>query len=156
MGLSIPLIMAVLGVVFLWLVSLSFLLWRSLSGFKKATQGTKTKDIVSVLGKINKDLDLKTDQLTDLEKGLSKLSKSNLANIQKIGLVRFNPFTGTGGNQSFCLSLLDGDSSGLVISSLHSRENTRIYAKPVKKGKAAGYELSKEEEQVIKDARRVS
>ncbi|PJC28376.1 hypothetical protein CO054_00495 [Candidatus Shapirobacteria bacterium CG_4_9_14_0_2_um_filter_39_11] len=73
----------------------------------------------------------------------------------KIGLVRFNPFPGTGGDQSFCLSILDGEGSGLVISSLHSRETTRIYAKPVKKGKAAGYELSTEEKQAIKNAKKI-
>lgn len=73
----------------------------------------------------------------------------------KIGLVRFNPFSETGGNQSFCLALLDGEDSGLVISSLHTRQTTRIYAKPVKKGKGDGYELSAEEKQAIKNAKKI-
>ena len=72
-----------------------------------------------------------------------------------MGLVRYNPFAETGGDQSFCLSLLDGNNNGLVISSLHSRENTRIYAKPVKKGKAANYDLSTEEKEAVKKAKKI-
>jgi hypothetical protein len=75
--------------------------------------------------------------------------------MRRRGLVRFNPFAGTGGNQSFCLALLDGEDNGLVISSLHSREVTRIYAKPIKKGKSAGYQLSTEEIQAIKNAKKI-
>lgn len=156
MGLNIPLMIVALGVVFLWLVALTVLLVRALIGFKGFSQGAKKKDMVSVLNKMSQDLTRGTEKVGILGKDLEKLTKANLSNIQKIGLVRFNPFAGTGGNQSFCLSLLDGEGSGLVISSLHSRENTRIYAKPVKKGKAAGYELSKEEEEAIKNARRTN
>ena len=81
---------------------------------------------------------------------LEELRKDGSYHIQKIGLVRYNPFAETGGNQSFCLSLLDEHDSGLVISSLHSRETTRVYAKPVKNGKATGYDLSDEEKKAIK------
>jgi hypothetical protein len=49
--------------------------------------------------------------------------------------VRFNPFEGdTGGNQSFALALLDGRGDGFVVSSLHARAVTRMYAKAVARG----------------------
>ena len=41
--------------------------------------------------------------------------------FQRVGLVRYNPFEDTGGNQSFALALLDADEDGLIISSLHAR-----------------------------------
>ncbi len=110
---------------------------------------------MTALDKLFKDFELESKQLSELSKAVEKARKENLYNIQKIGLVRFNPFTGTGGNQSFCLAILDGEDSGLVISSLHSRDTTRIYAKPVKSGKAEGYELSTEEKQAIKGARKI-
>jgi len=83
------------------------------------------------------------------------MRKDGLYDIQRIGLVRFNPFAETGGDQSFCLAILDGQGSGLVITSLHSRDTTRVYAKPVKRGKASGYELSAEEKRAIKNAKRM-
>lgn len=68
------------------------------------------------------------------------------------GLVRFNPFPDTGGNQSFVLALLDDSYDGFVISSLHSRAGTRIYAKAVVGGKT-DTNLSAEETQAIEEAR---
>ena len=73
--------------------------------------------------------------------------------LQKIGFVRFNPFPQTGGDQSFCLSLLDEKDNGFVLSSLHSRDATRFYAKTVKAGQGDGYELSIEEVKAIKNAK---
>jgi hypothetical protein len=75
------------------------------------------------------------------------------SHIQKIGFVRFNPFPQTGGDQSFCLSLLDETDTGFVLSSLHSRDLTRFYAKTIKNGKADGYQLSKEERKAIQNAK---
>ncbi|MBU4210353.1 DUF4446 family protein [Patescibacteria group bacterium] len=76
--------------------------------------------------------------------------------IQKVSLHRFNPFNELGGNQSFVLVLLDSDNSGIIVTSLHGRKNTRIYSKRVKNGKADGITLSKEEELAIKKALKVS
>ncbi len=98
----------------------------------------------------------KEEQRVDkIIKQLNKVEKDGHFHIQKVGLVRFNPFADTGGDQSFTLALLSGKDSGFVISSLHSRDSTRLYAKPIKKGKASGYELSTEEEQAIKRAKKI-
>lgn len=64
--------------------------------------------------------------------------------IQRVGLVRFNPFEDTGGNQSFAIALIDGAGSGIIVSSLHSRTGTRVYAKAVTDGRAEAA-LSQEE-----------
>src|SRR4029079_6062887 len=51
--------------------------------------------------------------------------------VQRVGVVRFNPLEDTGGNQSFALALLDSNGDGVVMSSLHSRQATRIYIKTI-------------------------
>jgi hypothetical protein len=84
---------------------------------------------------------------------LEKQAAAAQKHFQKVGIVRFNPFADSGGDQSFSLSLLDGQNNGFVISSLHSRQETRIYLKPVSGGKGEGFELSKEEQQAIKSAK---
>ena len=71
--------------------------------------------------------------------------------IQRVGLVRFNPFEDTGGNQSFAIALLDAAGSGVVVSSLHSRTGTRVYAKGVTDGRADGA-LSEEETDALRRA----
>jgi hypothetical protein len=72
--------------------------------------------------------------------------------VQRVGLVRFNAFEDTASNQSFALALLDGDEDGLVLSSLHSRQATRVYAKSISAGRSDG-PLSEEEAEAVKLAR---
>jgi Protein of unknown function (DUF4446) len=71
--------------------------------------------------------------------------------IQRVGLVRFNPFEDTGGNQSFALALLDLSGNGVIVSSLHSRTGTRVYGKAVADGRSEGA-LSAEETEALKRA----
>jgi hypothetical protein len=59
-------------------------------------------------------------------------------------MVRFNPFSDTGGDQSFVIALLDGKNNGVVFSSLYTRGQPLVYAKPIEAG-ASRYQLSKEE-----------
>jgi hypothetical protein len=69
--------------------------------------------------------------------------------IQRIGLVRFNPFEDTGGNQSFALALTDAGGDGFVVSSLHARTGTRVYAKAIVAGRSDAA-LSAEESEALR------
>ena len=68
--------------------------------------------------------------------------------LQHLALVRFNPFRNTGGDQSFALALADGHGDGAVLSSLHARDTTRVYAKPLL-GWESSHPLTVEEKQAI-------
>ncbi len=74
---------------------------------------------------------------------------NNFDNNLKIGITRFNPFDDVGGDQSFTLTILDKNNSGAIITSLHNRDITRIYAKPIKNGIGENITLSKEEKSAI-------
>ena len=69
----------------------------------------------------------------------------------RLGLVRFNPFDDTGGNQSFALAILDANNDGFVVTSLHSRTGTRVYAKAVFDGQSETT-LGAEEAQAVEIA----
>lgn len=73
----------------------------------------------------------------------------NSSGIQKVGLFRYNPFDDLGSDQSFSLSILDSSNSGVVLTSLHHRNFTRIYAKPIKNGQGDNITLSNEEKSAI-------
>lgn len=79
----------------------------------------------------------------------NKVAISNIPANVKINLNRFNPFDDLGGDQSFVLCLLDQNNSGVVVTSLHNRDNTRLYAKPIKDGEGQNISLSKEEKSAI-------
>jgi hypothetical protein len=71
--------------------------------------------------------------------------------IQKVGVIRFNPFADTGGDQSFAVALLDAQGNGVVLSSLHGRADTRFFAKQVHAGRSK-HALSDEEQDAIRKA----
>lgn len=71
----------------------------------------------------------------------------------KVKLTRFNPFNEVGSNQSFIICILDENNSGCIVTSLHNKENTRIYAKEIFNGKAVDKNiLSKEEKDCLQKA----
>jgi hypothetical protein len=96
-------------------------------------------------------VDAVAGRLNEMEQVHAALEHRTLTSLQHIGLVRFNPFEDTGSDQSFAIALLDGQRDGIVISSLHGRANTRVFAKPVAGG-ASPHALSAEEEQAIRIA----
>jgi len=73
--------------------------------------------------------------------------------IQHVGVVRFNPFSDKGGDQSFVVAVLDEHTDGFVFSGLHSRSDVRVYAKPVVGGQST-YTLTSEEKEAIARAMR--
>jgi hypothetical protein len=95
------------------------------------------------------------DDVDELGARAAVLEARSQRAFSRIGLVRFNPFEDTGGNQSFALALLDGREDGIVISSLHTRAATRIYAKAVLRGRSDGA-LSAEESEAVEIARSAS
>ena len=71
--------------------------------------------------------------------------------LARVGLVRFNPFEDTGGNQSFALAVTDANGDGWIVSSLHTRAATRVYAKAITGGKPEA-QLSTEENEALRQA----
>jgi len=114
--------------------------------------GKQAQDLESILLAQTKEicqLDKEIQELFEISNQIHDLAQKS---VHKVGIVRFNPFKDIGGDQSFALALLDGKNSGIVISSLHTREGTRIYSKPVTKGASEKYTLTEEEKQAIKTA----
>ncbi len=149
MSISLPLI--VTAILIIWLIVLTFFLVRLLLHYQSLTGTTNKKDLIGSLNNLISLTKTNREETDKLKKTLETEIANNKAHLQKLGFKRFNPFTDTGGDQSFALSLLDENNNGVVISSLHSRESTRIYAKRILAGKSANQVLSKEETEVIKN-----
>jgi len=149
---SIIILVALLAF-FLWLVGLTVVFYRLLRHYKRIASRVRGGDLIKVLSKV---LDSEEDNKKDLlkvKKEIERIDKSLLKPIQKVGLVRFNPFAEIGGDHSFSLCLLDQEDNGFIITSLHTRDRTRVYTKPVSVG-VSKFELSKEEEKALKQAQK--
>ena len=114
--------------------------------------GKQAVDLESIILAHTKEIQAIDKEIQELFEISNKIHALAQRSIHKVGIIRFNPFKDIGGDQSFALALLDGKDSGIVISSLHTREGTRIYSKPVLKGESEKYTLTEEEKQAIKMA----
>lgn len=135
-----------------WFFWLTIFVLKNQRIFNSFLSGSEKKSIQDLINKILIDNKTKEEQIELLKKRFSETQIKNKKNIQKIGLYRFNPFKDTGGDQSFILSLLDEENSGLVISSFFSRTGNRWYVKKVKTGKGVDVELSEEENKTVEIA----
>jgi hypothetical protein len=115
------------------------------------TRGAEGRSLEAVLDAHLEKVFAITRQLDDVAARTAILEATQRKTFQRVGLVRYNPFEETGGNQSFALALLDASGDGWVLSSLHARAATRVYAKAIKGGRSdAG--LSAEESAAIAQA----
>lgn len=113
---------------------------------------SESMDIEEVLLDLRKHEKVSLEELENLGKRISTIEHELPRDIRKIGLVRYNPFSDAGGDQSFALALLNESKNGIVISSLYGREMNRVYAKKIESGQSKKYQLTEEEKQAIEQA----
>jgi len=118
--------------------------------YRHLVKGAPSGNLEKILENILKQGKLTKSEVTEIKRQLQRLKKNEQGCFQRVGLIRFNPFSDLGGDQSFSLAILDDNNQGLVITGLHSRQTTRVYAKLLNGKKAV--KLSNEEQLAIKKA----
>lgn len=129
-------------------VTLFFLLRRE-QKLRMFLAGKDGRDLEAVLLAQIARADHLDRELNEVYTIIESLRQVAAKSLHRVALERFNPFNDVGGDQSFSVALLDGENTGIVISSLHTREGTRVYGKPIVRGAATNYPLTDEERAVI-------
>ena len=141
-----------LGAVFLWNLILTILIWNNKRFLSELFPKSGERDIRKKFEELLEEVNKFDSKLVSLSKRIGNLESESVRFTQRVNLMRYNPYEDVGGDQSFSVSLLDKVGDGVVVTSLHTRAGTRVFAKPVKQGKSEKYEFSKEEEKVVKEA----
>ena len=140
-----------IGVLALLLVVSSYFVFDLRRRFFKLFSGGVPETHAELLTQILHRTEIAERDIVSLRSRAEVLEKIGSMSFQKIGFIRFNQFSDTGGDQSFALALLDHENNGIVISSLYNREGTRIYAKAIDHG-SPKQALSEEEKEVLERA----
>ena len=140
---------------FIWLTLLTFYLYKMTRHYRTLTQGVNKKTLEVILEGLIKDSNKAKNDIAKLINRCDTIEENDAYHIQKIGLLRFNPFKDTGGDQSFILAFADARDSGVVITGLYSRSGLRWYAKRVVEGKGVDHDLSEEENKALKVAKNI-
>jgi hypothetical protein len=124
---------------------------RTQSGYRRLTGTTPEASLAETLDRHLDRVEAVDQRLGELDAQYRSLEARSRGSLQHLGIVRFNPFPDTGSDQSFAIALLNDRHSGVVISALHARSGTRVFAKPVEAGKAS-HALSDEEAEALRIA----
>lgn len=147
-----------LGAILLALAALIWgaLAWRRLRAveqrYAELTAGTSGGNLEAVLNSHLENVQAALSDVSLARQTVQEMEERARSHVQHVAVIRYNPFDHTGGDQSFVLALADAQGDGVVINSLHARDGTRIYAKPVK-GWRSVHTLTEEEQDAIAKAR---
>ena len=137
----------------IWLGALTIGFFLFANFFRRLVKGTEGGELKKVLEAILTRQAKNAQGVEELNRQVAILTEEGFGHVQKVGLVRFNPFKEIGGDHSFSLALLDGRGMGIVITGLHTRERTRLYAKVIKSGRSE-FQLSEEEVKALAKAQK--
>ncbi len=139
----------IVGVLAVWLLVLTILVVLTRLFFVKLGKDVGKDNLIKILQDISETSKKNSDSISEIRENISDIISADKLHIQKVGLVKFNPFEEVGGEHSFSLCLLNNDDTGVMFTGLHTRDRTRVYLKEVKNGKSTT-ELSKEEVRALK------
>lgn len=120
----------------------------------RLTTGTDGKNLESAIYQLMDDHLIFQNRVERLEETAGRIDAEVKHAVRGMATVRYNAFTDVGGKQSFATALISENGTGVVISSIYTRDRMNVYAKPILDF-ASEYELSSEESRALKEASKI-
>ena len=128
---------------------------RRLRAAQKTILGDREQDLVAHAASLQDQFEALSGYVQDAAERLDNRMEAAERRIDGAvayrSLIRYDAYGEMSGRQSTSIALLDANRSGLVLSSIHHRDQARLYAKEVREGKPE-LELSPEEDEAIRRA----
>ena len=150
-GIMIMILFLLIIVLFLWIVSIHLKYTRLRTSYNYFMKGKDGKSLEESIFDRLDELDELSEETMKNKAEIRKINQNMLSNFQKVGILKYDAFHEMGGKLSFVLTLLDGNNSGYIINSMHSREGCYNYIKEIVKGESY-IELSEEELESLENA----
>jgi uncharacterized protein DUF4446 len=128
---------------------------RRLRAAQRTILGDGERDLVAHAASLEEHFEALYGYVQDAAERLDRRMETAEGRIDRAmayrALIRYDAYGEMSGRQSTSIALLDAKRSGLVLSSIHHRDQARLYAKEVREGKPE-LELSPEEDEAIRRA----
>lgn len=135
-------------VLFIWLIAISNKLKKLRTRYMQVMNGGSVSNVEELLIQLNHRLDLQEEEMQQYKNRLSVAEAVQKKMKSRVGLYRYNAFGDRGSDLSFSVAIVDESLDGVVLTGIHARDETYIYAKPLDKGQSS-YALSPEEKEAI-------
>lgn len=144
-------LIALLVIVLAYILLLRYKINRLSRNYTMFMRGANGQTLESKLGTEVRRLREMTEKISETVAEQKTLSRVQNGALQNVGLVRYQAFPDSSQRESFSLTLLDGNRSGVTLTALSGRSESRIYAKPVRDGQYT-VRASAEEEESLRQA----
>lgn len=116
---------------------------------KNFLTGKNGADLESLILLLEQKIKSLEDESLQASGKIKNLQETLSFAVQKVGLIRYNPFEERqGGNYSFSLALLDSHNNGIILTNMFGRQQSRVYIKILAAGKSEA-QLTEEEIRAI-------
>jgi hypothetical protein len=134
--------------------------WRTLRRMRTAQTQVLgdygTRDLIEHAAHLHREFEALhafiTDAAARLDARLDVVEERADGAVSRVGLLRYDAYNEMSGRQSTSIALLDDRDCGVVLSSIHHRDQARLYAKQITAGRGE-LQLSPEEQEVVRLAR---
>ena len=150
-GILIIALFVLIIVLFILLINANMKYTRLKSSYNSFMRGKDGRTLEDSIFERFEELDNLTASTLENRQAIRKINEEMRSNFQKVGILKYDAFHEMGGKLSFALTLLDGNNSGYIINSMHSREGCYNYIKEIVKGESY-IELSEEEAESLERA----
>lgn len=134
------------------------LLWRRVAALRRDQRtvlGEEQRDLVRHAAEIERQFaalhEWVIDVVTRVQSRLDADEQRLDGAIAHSAIVRYDAYNEMSGRQSTSVALLDARRTGLVLSSIHHREQARLYVKQLREGESV-VPLSPEEQEAVRAA----
>jgi hypothetical protein len=121
---------------------------------KRLTAGTNGKNLEESIYQLMDDHMIFQNRIERVEETNARIGSEVKNSMRGIATVRFNAFADVGGKQSFATAMVSEEGTGVIISSIYTRDRMNVYAKPIVDF-SSEYELSAEESRALKEASKI-
>ncbi|RKN86047.1 DUF4446 family protein [Paenibacillus ginsengarvi] len=135
-------------VVLIVLIALSVKLSRLRKSYEEMMGGVNETNIEQMLLEYKQKIDMAVASHETQNRRISDIESKLKTVTSKIGVVRYNAFGERGSDLSFSVAFLSDNQDGVVLSGIHNRDETHMYAKPISAGQSV-YRLTPEEKDAI-------
>lgn len=142
---------AIVVILFIMVVVIGTELRRIKQKYNKMINGSGVPDLERILADLQNRMNQYSQTQQQQQNVIGMIQSKMKQMTSYVSVRRYNAFHELGNDLSFSIAIVNEGRSGVVLTGIHNREDTHIYAKPLEKGESQ-YTLSPEEIEAVNQA----
>ena len=110
---------------------------RIKTSYELFMQGKKGKNLEEQIAGLFEDIEMLKSTSEKNRKDIKRILINLKETCQRVGIVKYDAFKEMGGKLSFSIAMLNDNSTGFILNSVHSSDGCYVYTKEIINGECA-------------------